>query len=103
MTRDNLLTIKSIFKSVQRLKNVHFVREKTISAFKKCKPQIDELLNSNKKNDIKNSLMKIGKVDNFHSFEHILLGNKVIYSLKKKLDKGSKFKKRNKNGKFRQN
>lgn len=103
LTRDHLLTIRSIFKSVKQLKNVNFVREKTVCAFKNCKTEIDDLLRASKKSEIKSALNKIGAVDNFESFENILLGNKEIYCLKKKLNRVSKVKKNKKNGKFRKN
>lgn len=99
LTRENLVTLKSIIKGVKQLKNVKYVREKTITAFKKCNSEIEQLLIANKKSDIKTALKNIGKVDDFVSFQHILLGNKQIYTINKKL--ATRVSKTKNHGKYR--
>ena len=85
LSRDNLLTIKLIIKNIESLKNVDYLRQESVDSFKKCKNELKDLYLASKKCDIKNALLKIGNLDNFQSLKNILLGNREISKLNKKL------------------
>ena len=102
LSRDNLITLKLIIKNIHALKNVNYVREKTLKSFQKCEKEIKELSLATKKCDIKNALIQIGNLDNFESLKNILLGNRDISKLNKKLYRQRSALKRNKKyGKIR--
>ena len=92
LSRDQLITIKSIFKTVKQLKHIrsknnrHYLPKTTILAFKKCNSQIENLLLSKNKCQLKSSIDTIGEIDNYKSFKDILLGNKDLYSIQKQLN-----------------
>ena len=102
LSRDNLITLKLIIKNIYALKNVNYVREKTLKSFQKCEKEIQGLSLATKKCDIKNALLRIGNLDNFESLKNILLGNKDISKLNQKIFRQRSSLKRNKKyGKIR--
>ena len=96
LSRDNLITLKLIIKNIYALKNVNYVRAKTLKSFEKCEKEIQGLSLATKKCDIKNALLSIGNLDNFESLKNILLGNKDISKLNKKIFRQRSSLKRNK-------
>ena len=96
LSRDHLLTLKLIIKNIQSLKNVDYLREKTLKSFKKCENELKDLSMATKKCDLKNALLKIGNLDNFQSLKNILVGNRDISKLKQKLYRERSSLKRNK-------
>ena len=96
LSRDNLITLKLIIKNIHALKNVNYVREKTLKSFQKCEKEIQGLSLATKKCDIKNALLKIGNLDNFESLKNILLGNRDISKLNQKIYRERSSLKRNK-------
>lgn len=96
LSRDNLITLKLIIKNIHALKNVNYVREKTLKSFQKCEKEIEGLSLATKKCDIKNALLKIGNLDNFESLKNILLGNRDISKLNQKIYRERSSLKRNK-------
>ena len=96
LSRDNLITLKLIIKNIHALKNVNYLREKTLKSFQKCEKEIEGLSLATKKCDIKNALLKIGNLDNFESLKNILLGNRDISKLNQNIYRERSSLKRNK-------
>lgn len=96
LSRDNLITLKLIIKNIHALKNVNYLRKKTLKSFQKCEKEIEGLSLATKKCDIKNALLKIGNLDNFESLKNILLGNRDISKLNQKIYRERSSLKRNK-------